>query len=123
MTQPLIVGPPSWPGMEYTGIPLSGRRRDCQWHRPPSGTGQTQTARKLAFETKQRSQKVGSQYHRHETPETRKWELLVGDSPWGNVGDGYTGEIGLHCVAAASRTVPLCDHTILEQMISSSGEL
>lgn len=73
--------------MEYTGIPLSGRRQDCQWHRPPSGTGQTQTARKLAFETKQRSQKVGSQYHRHETPETRKWELLVGDSSWGNVGD------------------------------------
>lgn len=49
--------------------------------------GQTQTARKLAFETKQRIQKVGSQYYRHETLETRKWELLVGDSSWGHVGD------------------------------------
>lgn len=73
--------------------PGQWERRGLRWHRPPSGMRQTQVARKLASET-QRNQKVGSQYHRHEAPETRKWRQpvlqtgsLVGDSRCGDMGD------------------------------------
>ena len=77
MTPPLIRGPTSWPAVGYMGILVSGSRDSWPWHRPPSEMGPTQTTRKSASETKQRSQKISSQYYTQKTPETRKWRHLA----------------------------------------------
>lgn len=93
MTRPLFEGPTPWPGVEHAG-PL-GRARGGAYTDTghPQECARTQAARKLASET-QKNQKVGSRYHRHEAPETRKWRQpvlqtgsFVSDSCGADVGD------------------------------------
>lgn len=81
-TQPLITGPASCPGVGCTGILVSGSRDDRhgqghpqEWARPRQPGSWLCW---LCSLTKQRSQKVGSQYHQHKAPKPGK--CLLGGS-------------------------------------------
>lgn len=125
MTRPLFVGPTHWPGVETLG-PWSVGREGLDAEQATLRMGQPKGARTLASET-QKSQKVGSQCHRRRA---RDKEMEANRARVGARGQRWLGDVGdlrhvagwLARCSCRSRMPPLFDYTILEPMISSSGE-
>lgn len=99
MTQPLIRGPTSWPGVGCAGIvPVGAEAAQTQ---ATFRNGPGADSQEVGFETKQRSQKISSQYYRRETPETRKGRPLAPQTGCLG-GDSCSGGMGVWGTAVSS---------------------